>query len=86
MNKEEIDKICEEIKNLLIEKNKRYGKTNISEFGEQGVTIRINDKVERLKNIVMNKVEETDDERLEDTYKDLAGYAIIGLMVHRGKW
>ena len=82
----EIDEVCKEIRTLLVEKNKRYGGKNIEEFGQEGVVIRINDKIDRLKNIVFNKVKETEDETIEDTWKDLAGYAILGLMLHRGKW
>ena len=86
MDEKEIDTIYWEIKTLLIEKNTRYGKGNIARFGEKGVLMRSFDKVDRLKTLLFDNIEATTDEAVEDSWKDLAGYAIIGLMFHRGKW
>ena len=73
-----------EIKNLLIEKNKRYGENNIRKFGEQGIVIRASDKVERLRTMLFEKVGDTNDESIDDTWMDLAGYAILALMLRKG--
>ena len=86
INDKEIDHIMNQIKKLMIQKNKTYGDNNIIEMGEQGVMFRLSDKMIRLKNIVMNKVKTPEDETLEDTYLDIAGYAIIGLMLKRNKF
>ena len=86
MNEQDIEIVCQEIKQLLIEKNMRYGQGNIARFGEKGVVIRSFDKVDRLKTLLFDKVEATTDEAIEDSWRDLAGYAIIGLLFHRGKW
>ena len=86
INDKEIDHIMNQIKKLMIQKNKTYGDNNIIEMGEQGVMFRLSDKMIRLKNIVMNKVKTPEDETLEDTYLDIAGYAIIGLMLKRKKF
>ena len=86
MNEQALDKILAEIRETLLEKNKRYGRENIARFGERGVLVRASDKVERLIQMVWNSVADTADESVEDSWRDLAGYAIIGLMVRRGKW
>ena len=46
--------------------------------------VRIEEKVERLKNMLENNIQ--DAETREDTWKDIAGYAIIGIMLERTKW
>ena len=81
-----VDEIMKEIRELLIKKQQKYGKYNISKFGEKGVLIRSNDKIERLTQLIWNNVPEPLDETIEDTWRDLAGYSIIGLMVRRNKW
>jgi hypothetical protein len=45
------------------------------------VAIRLNDKVERLKNLV--KGEEPNFESIDDTLMDIAGYAILALAERR---
>ena len=84
MNEDELRKTLKEIGDLLIEKNKNYGERNIMVLGERGVLVRASDKVARLTQLVWNKEQGTADETVDDTWRDLAGYAIIGLMVHRG--
>jgi|SRR5690625_97576 len=81
------DVVMDEITELgdtLIRKQIDYGPNAISRFGLDGIIIRINDKVERLINLSELKKDPEVDESLEDTLRDIAGYAILGLMVHRG--
>lgn len=80
--------IAEELAELLIRKHKDYGPSNInnSPYGAiPGLITRMWDKVARIINLT-EKNKEADNEPLEDSFKDLANYAIIGLMVTRGKW
>lgn len=70
----EIIDITEEVRNLLIAKHHDYGTKNLDEFGSFGILVRVSDKVNRLKNLMKNKAEVK--ETLEDTWKDIAGYAI----------
>lgn len=80
--------IAEELAELLIRKHKDYGPSNInnSPYGAiPGLLTRMWDKMARIKNLTENNKEATN-EPLEDSFKDLANYAIIGLMVTRGKW
>jgi hypothetical protein len=43
------------------------------------------DKFARINNLVDNG-KDPQHESLEDSFKDMANYAIIGLLVLRGKW
>lgn len=67
---------------LYIEKNRRYGDSftkQYKDFGNISACIRLNDKIERLKNLV--KVpEDCGDEPIEDTLIDIVNYAIMTLM------
>lgn len=89
---ESLKEITEECDDLLISKQKDYGPKNILSFGELGVLVRANDKLERLKhNLWEGKVENGEDvevehESIEDTWKDLRNYAQIALMVRRGQF
>ena len=68
-------------------KQASYGKGNIEKFGERGVYIRMNDKMERLFNMVwLAKENPLLDESIDDTYIDLADYALIALLVRHGVW
>lgn len=69
---------------LLDRKHADYGPGNIAAFGEFGLTVRLSDKIERLKNLV--RMETPKNESLEDTYMDIANYGIIALMVRRNLW
>lgn len=69
----------------LDRKQRDYGSSNIAAFGEYGVMVRVWDKVSRLRNLLQN-VKDPANESVEDTWLDLANYAIIGLMCRRGEW
>jgi hypothetical protein len=73
--------VAMEIAELLMKKQADYGHRNILDFGEFGVLVRLNDKVARLKNLI-NK-EATNEPKL-DSWRDIAGYALIAIMLERG--
>ena len=78
----------QELLDLLLSKHKDYGPKNISEApggAINGLRVRMHDKLARINNLVDN-VKEPEHESLEDSFKDMANYAIIGLLVLRGKW
>ena len=75
--------IAEEIVELLISKQRDYGKNNILDFGEYGILVRSNDKIARLRNLNQKGVNPVN-ESIDDTWKDISGYAIIALMLRRG--
>lgn len=72
---------CDKLKDLLIAKNKMYGNSffkTLDEYGDILICIRLDDKLNRLKQIILNGVrDDQTDERLIDTLMDLAGYAIL---------
>ena len=76
--------LANELSDILISKQHDYGHSNIVDFGEYGVLVRANDKMARLKNL-LSPLSETQpkNETIEDSWKDLANYAIIALMVRR---
>jgi C4-type Zn-finger protein len=84
MNEQLMESIADEVKELLKEKNKSYGDGNITSIGKQGILIRLQEKVERLKNMIEKDID--DKESREDSWKDIIGYGIIGTMVERGGW
>ena len=84
----EVWKVCDEIGNLLIDKQVDYGPNNINNAHGgpiNGLLVRIGDKFERLKNL-FSTGKKPNHESIEDSFKDLANYAIIALMVERGTW
>jgi len=84
MDEKEMEMIANEIKALLIEKNKTYGDKNVLKMGKLGVLMRIEEKIERIRNMVEKGID--DKESKEDSWKDIAGFGIIGAMLEREKW
>jgi len=73
--------IADEIVEILEKKNHDYGDKNLTVFGLYGVAVRLCDKVMRLANLSLKEAEV--DESIEDTLKDIAGYAILALKLYR---
>lgn len=80
-----VDQVLSEARTLLIRKQRDYGPGNIMAFGELGVLVRANDKIERLKNLwKTGNLDDPQNEAADDTWFDLLNYGLIGLMVRRG--
>lgn len=77
--------ICKKLCDIFSSKNHDYGPTNISEFGDHGVVIRLSDKIARLRNLY-KKGQQPKHESIDDTFLDIATYAIIALMCRNGSW
>jgi hypothetical protein len=73
--------MANEIVELCENKQADYGHDNILAFGEFGLLVRTNDKVARLRNLI-NK-EGITEPRL-DSWRDIAGYALLALMLDAG--
>lgn len=82
---EKIRDLQAELLELFDRKNRDYGTGNIATFGELGVLVRCSDKVARLKNM-LGSGGEPNFESMEDSWRDLAVHAMIGLLCHRGEW
>ena len=82
---------------LFCKKQMDYGPTNISmgtplntdsekRLSLVGLIVRINDKVQRLLNLMVRNNREAQNEPSIDAFKDLACYGIIAQIVQNGKW
>jgi hypothetical protein len=65
---------------LWCSKQADYGHGNITRFGDLGVIVRMSDKVERLKNLDKTGAA-ANNESVMDSWRDLLGYAVIGMML-----
>ena len=52
----------------------------------KGLWFRMNDKIQRLKNLLMKQRESAVDEPMEDAFLDLSNYGIMATIVKLGKW
>ena len=76
---ERIRDVTAEVMQLLLEKNRKYGDNNLCKHGHLGIIVRLSDKLSRLENLRGTEHEEA----IEDVYKDIAGYGILGLKLMR---
>ena len=51
-----------------------------------GLIVRINDKVQRLLNLMVKNNRKAQNEPTVDAFKDLSVYGIIAQIVQNGKW
>lgn len=68
----------------LCKKQHDYGPNNILRFEQQGLMIRVWDKISRLDNLTQKDYDPEVEESLIDTLLDIAGYSTIGIMLRRG--
>ncbi len=80
MNKESIKKITDEVTEILLKKNQDYGGASF-DLGLNGNMVHLWDKVSRLRSLIGCDKKEPNFESLEDTLKDIIGYAVIGLHI-----
>jgi hypothetical protein len=73
----QVEEVLEQIQKMLIDKNRKYGNSALEPLGvfsqlsaKEGLLIRIDDKLKRIKNGSLQK----DD---EDVVNDLIGYLIL---------
>ena len=82
---------------LFLRKQHDYGPGNISvgtmlqtsdevHLSLTGLWFRMNDKIQRLKNMLMSKRDSAVDEPLEDAYLDVSNYGIMATIVKNNKW
>lgn len=74
---------------IFKKKQRDYGPGNISQsyvnFGAMSLLVRMNDKMQRLINLTKGD-SEPNNESIEDSFNDLANYAMIGLLCISGEW
>lgn len=93
----EFKKIMKEQYIIFCQKQMNYGPSNIAvgtslstpddvRLSLTGLWFRLNDKVQRLKQLVVLGDNDNVGESITDTYQDLSVYGIIAQIVSRGKW
>lgn len=73
----QIEMICDEVKELLLAKNKAYGDSALSPLNvfsnlsaREGIMVRLDDKLKRIQNKGLNS-------DTEDTLLDVIGYLVL---------
>ena len=94
---QEFKVILDEMYVTFCKKQRTYGPGNISvgtaletnddvKLSLTGLWFRINDKVQRLKQLVVLGQPDEVGENIQDTYEDLSVYGVIAQIVQRKKW
>ena len=94
---EEYKRIMWEQYETFCKKQRNYGPDNISvgtdlrtkdevKISLTGLWFRMNDKIQRLKQLVVLGQPDEVGESIQDTYADLSVYGIIAQIVQNGKW
>lgn len=93
----EFKRIMREQYELFCKKQSNYGPDNVSlgkdlskledrKMSQMGLFFRMNDKIQRIKQLVVMGSDDNVGESVDDTYKDLSVYGIIAQLVKSGKW
>lgn len=94
---ERFKEIQKEQYKLFASKQKNYGPGNISlgtsltndediRLSLMGLFFRMNDKIQRIKQLIVFNHSDEVGESVMDTYQDLSIYSVIAQLVKEGKW
>jgi hypothetical protein len=94
---DEFKNIMDEMYVTFCKKQRNYGPDNISvgtdlkttddiKISLTGIWFRLNDKIQRLKQLVVLSQPDEVGESIQDTYEDMSVYGVIAQIVQRGKW
>jgi hypothetical protein len=94
---DEFKTIMDEMYVTFCKKQRNYGPDNISvgtdlkttddiKISLTGIWFRLNDKIQRLKQLVVLGQPDEVGESIQDTYEDMSVYGVIAQIVQRGKW
>lgn len=75
-------KYTDKLAETLLEKNTAYGDSfsqSVDKYGLSVIGVRLSDKYNRIEHLITHHELKENDESLEDTLLDTAGYAILGL-------
>lgn len=84
---EEVHEVMAQLAALLVSKQADYGPDAINRSpggALNGINVRMHDKMSRV--IHLTGSERAQHESIRDTYRDLANYAVIAVMVLDGTW
>lgn len=82
MTKESVDEVLNSVAEILVKKNADYGGASF-DLGINGNMVHIWDKARRFRSLVEKQMkgEKANFESLEDTLRDIIGYAVIGIHI-----
>lgn len=72
-----------ELLEMFLKKHRDYGKGNILANQELGIAMRVSEKIERLKHLLMTGNKPTN-EQIEETWVDIGVYSVIAVLLRRG--
>jgi hypothetical protein len=79
------EQVSLELLQMFLKKHRDYGKGNILKNGELGIAMRVSEKIERLKHLLMTQ-QVPSNESIEETWIDVAVYGIIAILLRRGQF
>lgn len=77
--------VLDELYTMFLKKHKDYGKGNILSVGELGISLRVTEKIERIKHLLMQSGGPAN-ESIDETWTDIAVYAILAKLHRSGKF
>lgn len=82
MTKESVNEVLNSVAEILVKKNADYGGASF-DLGINGNMVHIWDKARRFRSLVEKQMkgEKANFESLEDTLRDIIGYAVIGIHI-----
>lgn len=91
---EAFEQVSTELLEMFLKKHADYGKGNILANKELGIAMRISEKVERLKHLLMKNElaggaegdSKPENESIEETWIDIAVYSVIGVLYRRSQF
>ncbi len=75
--------VSDELLEMFLKKHRDYGKGNILANKELGIAMRVSEKIERLKHLLMTGNKPTN-EQIEETWVDIGVYSVIAVLLRRG--
>lgn len=78
------DLVTEAGRMMMFIRHHDYGADNINQGGEEGIAIRVGDKLARIKTILAKGKAKS--ESKEDAWADMSNYGKIGVLWGRGWW
>lgn len=79
--------VLNDLMKMFLKKHSDYGKGNVLAVKELGIALRITEKVERIKNLMLTKQGDSPaNESLEETWIDIAVYAILAILLMRNQF
>jgi hypothetical protein len=77
--------VNQELLDMFLKKHKDYGKGNILSVQELGIALRISEKIERIKHMLMQGTDPAN-ESIDETWIDIGVYAVIAVLLRRGQF